>query len=254
MTESKPPVNTWELFQKTAKNLYEHFTMTIGISALWFAGFVLVVLAVVSGLMMAPTQQTNPFTNYMIAFAYALIAGTLIGGVVCGPLNCGLQYFAHKTQNNEARMRELIQGIRFRFGLAVKVYAIFFFALIFLLGDIYIAFIINNTVLKLAGVTAAYFAVFLFIMNFYIPGLIVFQENNTVAKIFRKAYLLTLDNALTNILAGITLLLVMGIFLLLPFWVPYLMFLIISFVMFFGGFLLFYQSNLYHAVMARYDD
>lgn len=254
MAGKKPGVNAWELFQKTAKNLYDHVTLTIGMSAVWFGGTVLVVLGVVLGLMKSPTHQANPFSNYLAAFIFALAAGTLMGALVWGPLNCGLLYFAKKVQDNEARWSEFFQGISRNYGLACKVYAIFFFGMIFLLGDIYLAFMINNTVLKLAGVTAIYFAVFLLAMNFYIPGLIVFQENNTVPKILRKAYLLTLDNALTNVVAGVTLLIVASIFLVLPFLVTYLLFLIVSFAMFFGGFLLFYQSNLYHAVMERYDD
>lgn len=253
VVEKKPGVNAWELFQKTAKNLYDHVTLTVWISFIWFVGSSIVVLSVISGPMAAP-HQANPFSTYLTAFLYALIFGTLIGGIVWGPLSCGLIYYTKKIQNNEARMKDLIQGVRRRYGLAFRVYLIFFAALIFLMGDIYLAFNMQNFVLKFAGITAVYFAVFLLVMNLYIPGLISFQENNTVGKILRKAYLLTLDNAFTNAVAVITLLIVASIFLVLPFVVTYLMFLIISFAMFFGGFLLFYQSNLYQAVMERYDD
>lgn len=261
MSEKLPVGKTAiDLFLGSLRNCYDHVAYTVTIGTLWSLSTIIMVGAVIVLSALAPLTGGHYGTDLATIFPFmitVMVASVVTGSLIWGPLSCVLIHLAYKIQDGTANIRELWQGTRNCYGLASRVYALFFAGAVFLGVDIMVAFSFNNLMMKIAGISAMYFLIFLILMGFYIPGLIAFQENNTVPKIFRKAYLLTLDNGLLNLAVGVILTALTAIMVFLPvFYKPLGIlapFCVIYFLMF-GGFLHFILSNLYHKVITRYDD
>lgn len=197
-------------------------------------------------------------------FSSFLTMALPIGAFLWGPLSCGLVSFSHQMEET-TKLSLLFREFRRHYAQAFRVYALYFFLVLFLIVDLLAIMSRPSLPMMVIGAVILYTLGLLFLMGLYIPGLIAFQKNNT-AKVFKKALLLTMDNPVITVIIGFFLmfpvlllawsgLTAVGTAGLIGLVGRILLMVSLAFaVAFYGAFSHYVMERLYHAVMARYDD
>lgn len=153
-------------------------------------------------------------------YFYLLVCalGVLVfGSFLAGPANAAMIHAAQMLRENEGRVRDFLVGFKRYYLRAAAVYASYVLAITFLAGNIAAALTMGSWLGTLSLVLTGYVGIFVLMMSMYFPPLLVLQ-NNTFRKVWKKAFLLTLDNGLLTLcfalamavlsaFAGVTLLL-----------------------------------------------
>lgn len=232
--------NPWQIIKKTAVNLYNHMTYTAVMSVLWLitmlpVGFI--------GLLFLTEVGNNPIGVLLQLVPIA----ALYGAFILGPVHCGLYYLAGEIIEDVARLGSLWEGLRQKYALAAKVYAIYSFILLFTIADFYIAFFFFSALsMKIIGIILFYMLLFLLMIGIYLPGFVV-RQNNTVSKVFKKAVFVVLDNTILTLVMG-------AIYLLFPVLACFIKFLFPLLMFGYGGFLQFAGVRTFFGILDKYPD
>lgn len=234
--------NMFVLLKETFVEMYNNLGYTLLSSFLWvlvtmpFATFLFTTLQV--------ELERKSLFGLFLMFAIVLLP---YGALVLGPVNSGLFYLINQVAEGWAGLRDLWAGLRKYYRRTAGVYGVYFALLLFLFLDMLVCFFfLTPLFFKIIGIILFYLIIFLLLSNTYILPLIILQENNW-KKVFKKAFLLTLDNGPFTLLAGIVTLLplVLGAF---------LYFLLPVLVLTYGAFLHFYRLKIFYGVMAKYEE
>ena len=248
---------------QSLQTVYGRITLSLFQSLLWvIVGFLFVATLPWSGLIGVEGKElAQQLPNLFMGF---LLGALPVGALLLGPLSCSLVSFSRQMEDT-SNISLLWQGFRRHYSLAVRVYALYYFLVFFLVIDLIAIVTQPNRLFTVIGVVIAYSLALLLFMGLYIPGLIVFQ-GNTVIKVFKKALLLTMDNPLLTMIVGI-ILMVPALLLTWSVWTTVsaegLLGIIGRIVMlvslpfsigFYGSLIHYVMDRLYHVVIARYDD
>lgn len=163
--------------------------------------------------------------------------------LVIAPINSALLAQAYKVSEGWGSLRGFWTGLCRNYRQTVGVYLLYGIAFSLLVVNIVICFFFLAPFFsKIVGILNLYLLLFLVLAGFHLPSLIVLQENS-VKKVFKKAFLLVLANGPLTLLAVIILLL---IGLLFSFLLPLL-------VMAYGGILQFFTLRVFLGLLEKYE-
>ena len=253
-----------KVFFGSFRTIYRHVAFSTVQGIIWFFAFLLMVLSIPwsrIGNLGNPDQIWESFPFIIASLIYVSLP---IGALIWGPISCAMVRLAPEIDEPES-LPILWRGFRENFWSAVKVYGVYFFLLFFLIVDLLAIIVHPSLFMVLISPLIIYSLLLLILMGMYIPGLIVFQKN-TVTKVFRKAFLLVMDNAVVTIasvfclafpavLLAVALLLnsvASGFLVMLG---RVMMILTLPFFMFFyGTFIHYLISSLFQDVLSRYGE
>lgn len=244
------------------RRLYGHVLLSLLLSFLWFTGAFLFTAGLPwSKLVGSSAQQLGALLPQL--FLGFLLTALPVGALFWGPLSCGLVSFIHQMEET-TKPAKIWHGFRQNFLLAFRVYALYFFLIFFLVIDLVAIASRPNAAMMIMGAVILYSLILLYLMGLYIPGLVAFQKN-TVVKVMKKAFLLTMDNPMVT--------LIIGFFLIFPAllltWSVLaavtagflgmigrimLMISLAFFIGFYGAFIHYALERLFCEVIQRYDD
>lgn len=233
--------NLFIVLKDTVVDAYNHIGYLLFSSVLWllvvvpFGTFVLATFQV---------EQEMGENLFSIFFSLPFIAVLIFYiALIIAPVNSALLSQAYKVSEGWGSLRGFWTGLRQNYLQTAKVYLLYGIALYLLMLDIIICFFhLTPFFTKIIGVVLLYLLLFLVLAGFHLPSLIVLQENS-VKKVFKKAFLLVLANGPLTLLAVIILLL---IGLLFSFLLPLL-------VMAYGGILQFFTLRVFLGLLEKYE-
>lgn len=180
--------------------------------------------------------------NVIFNLPFVLIL-ILYSALVFAPVNAALLSQAYKNLEGVGSLRGIWQNLRRNYRQTVGVYLLYGLAFyLFVVNIIICFFLLAPFFAKIVGLLNLYLLIFLLLAGFYLPSLIVLQEN-TIKKVFKKAFLLAFANGPLTFLA-LAILSLIG--LLFSFLLPLL-------VMVYGGFLQFFSVRVFLGLLEKYE-
>ncbi len=238
--EKKDKRNIILIFKDAFIDLYNHIGYSMLISALWFFSFIPFGVFLYNSVHVYLENRDNPLNLLFFLLVFSIPYAAFI----LGPVQSGLLYQMNQVIENDAELKGLWIGFRKFYRRSAAVYGLYIGALIFTLVDVIICFfVLDNILIKFIGFILLYLFIFLLLASIYLPNFIVFQEN-TWKRVYKKTFLLTLDNTLHTI--GVQLILfVIG-----------LGFTVITplVIFFYGSLLQVVGIRLFQGLMAKYPD
>jgi uncharacterized membrane protein YesL len=240
MATEKSPRNIFLILKNAVIDLYNHIGYSMLISIIWFISVLPLGMLFYNSFIVYLKTRDNPF-NLLI---FLLLFGVPYSAFIFGPVQAALVYQMDHVIVYEAEIKGLWLGFRKFYWRAAAVYGLYMGAVIFVLIDLLICFVVvDNLFIKFIGFFLLYLLIFLLLTSFYLPSFIVFQDNNW-KKVFKKTLLLTLDNTLYTILVQLVLL-VIGVLCTI---IAPLLFL------FYGGFLQVMGIRVFWGLLEKYPD
>ncbi|HEY8391679.1 MAG TPA: DUF624 domain-containing protein [Capillibacterium sp.] len=233
--------NLFLILKQSAIDIYNHLGYSLLISVLWCMVVLLPLLLIINPML----QMFLEDTKYPLSLLINLAAfGVPYAAFILGPVHTALFYQMNEVLMNEARFRGFWEGFRKHYWLAARVYALYAGMLIFCFVDLMICFFtLQEFGLKILGCFLIYLFLFLLFWSLYLPGFLVLQKN-TLKKVFRKTFLVVLDNIFLTIGAFLLLVLIGLAFYKI---IPLLIF-------FYGSYVLVVMIHLFNGVLAKYPD
>lgn len=240
--------NLFVIIKDAAVDGYNNIAYTLFSSILW----VLVVAPLVIFTFLTIQVEAEMGENLLnIVFNLPLIAIIAIiiaiiilySALIIAPVNSALLAQAYKSLDGIGNLRGFWKDLRGNYRQTVGVYLLYGIAFSLLLMNIVICFyLLAPLFTKIVGMLNLYLLIFLILAGFYLRPLIVLQEN-TVKKVFKKAFLLAFANGPQTFLA-LLILVLLGLF--CSFLLPLL-------VMLYGGFLQFFTMRFFLGLLEKYD-
>lgn len=236
-----------QIIKKTCADLYNHMSYTALISLILFFSAAPPAIFVWKLFEFELINQGQLGMWVVFFLLSTMIFLVPYGAFILGPIQCALYYLGGEILEDQARLRSLWDGLRRNYFLSVKVYAIYLVVVFATITDFYISFFLFQSIfLKIVGIFFLYIFIFLFMIGIYIPGFIV-RQDNTVLKILKKAFLLTLDNLPLSLLLSAAYLFLC---VLVIFFKPLVSLLMLAY----GGFLQFSGLRTFLGLMEKYPD
>ena len=230
--------NPWQIIKKTAVDLYNHMTYTAVMSVLWL--ITMIPVGFIGILFLTETENPIGVLLQLVPIAVLYCA------FILGPVHCGLYYLAGEIIEDVARPGSLWKGLRQKYALAAKVYAIYSFILLFTIVDFISLSFVLCAFHEDYRYHPLYMQLFLLMIGIYLPGFIV-RQDNTVSKVFKKAVFVVLDNTILTLVMGV-------IYLLFPVLACFIKFLLPLLMFGYGGFLQFAGVRTFFGILAKYPD
>jgi uncharacterized membrane protein YesL len=233
--------NLFVIIKDAAVDGYNNIAYTLFSSILW----VLVVAPLVIFTFLTIQVEAEMGENLLnIVFNLPLIAIIILySALIIAPVNSALLAQAYKSLDGIGNLRGFWKDLRGNYRQTVGVYLLYGIAFSLLLMNIVICFyLLAPLFTKIVGMLNLYLLIFLILAGFYLRPLIVLQEN-TVKKVFKKAFLLAFANGPQTFLA-LLILVLLGLF--CSFLLPLL-------VMLYGGFLQFFTMRFFLGLLEKYD-
>lgn len=240
MSDGQNERNLFVIVKRAVIDIYNHLGYSLLVSLLWFLVCIPVTFILFEILLIGLEQQDNP----LFLLFFILLFGVPYCAFILGPVQTALFYQMNQVIDNDAEFKGFWTGLRKHYWLSARVYGLYGGMLIFCLIDLLICLLaVDHFALKIFGIFLFYVLCFLLLAALYLPGFIVFQDN-TLKKVFKKAWILTLDNILISI--GVLLLLVLvgvGFNYILP-----------LLIFFYGSLVQVVMIHLFRGLMNKYPD
>ena len=191
--------NLFVIIKDAAVDGYNNIAYTLFSSILW----VLVVAPLVIFTFLTIQVEAEMGENLLnIVFNLPLIAIIILySALIIAPVNSALLAQAYKSLDGIGNLRGFWKDLRGNYRQTVGVYLLYGIAFSLLLMNIVICFyLLAPLFTKIVGMLNLYLLIFLILAGFYLRPLIVLQEN-TVKKVFKKAFLLAFANGPQTFLA-----------------------------------------------------
>ncbi|NLY88459.1 MAG: hypothetical protein GX085_02400 [Firmicutes bacterium] len=232
--------NVFVVLKEAVVDAYNNIGYTLLSSVLWVLVVAPPVIFIGLTLQVAMETGANLLDVFNLPFVLILIFYTAL---VIAPVNSTLLSQAYKAFEGWGNLRGFWKDLRRNYRQTVGVYLLYGVAFSLLIMNIMICFfLLAPFFTKIVGIFNLYLLIFLILAGFYLPPLIVLQEN-TIKKVFKKAFLLAFVNGPLTFLA---LLILFLIGLLCSFLLPLL-------VMIYGGFLQFFTMRFFLGLLEKYD-
>jgi len=235
--------NLFVIIKDAAVDGYNNIAYTLFSSILWVLVVAVAPLVIFTFLtIQVEAEMGENLLN--IVFNLPLIAIIILySALIIAPVNSALLAQAYKSLDGIGNLRGFWKDLRGNYRQTVGVYLLYGIAFSLLLMNIVICFyLLAPLFTKIVGMLNLYLLIFLILAGFYLRPLIVLQEN-TVKKVFKKAFLLAFANGPQTFLA-LLILVLLGLF--CSFLLPLL-------VMLYGGFLQFFTMRFFLGLLEKYD-
>jgi uncharacterized membrane protein YesL len=231
----KKKIAALPVFWNTLKSSFGQFYYSMGfsffISMMWFVIYLPIFLIF---FMIFPMLFSKISAQGFIAtIASFLVVATVWNGFVAGPVTTTFYGLYRKREEEDdfvLGFSTFLQILKSNYWHAIAVHGSFALAVSLLIMNILIGVFNHQPMLLVTTTVAAYFLILLLLMAFYINPLILL--GNGFKKVWRKSFLLTMDNLnlsiLLGVILGITLLFCFLFIFLLPFFYGAIMFYIIG--------------------------
>ncbi|HHU81721.1 MAG TPA: hypothetical protein GXZ26_01825 [Firmicutes bacterium] len=239
--ERRYSYNLLVILKETVVDAYNHMGYTLFSSVLWL----LVVAPLVMFAYLTLQVEVEAGENLLnivfnLPFVFILI---FYSALVIAPVNSALLFQAYKNLEGWSSLRGFWKNLRRKYWQTVGVYLLYGIAFSLLIMNIAICFyLLTPLFTKIVGIFNLYLLLFLILAGFYLPPLIVLQEN-TIKKVLKKAFLLAFANGPQTFLV---LLILSLIGLLFSFLLPLL-------VMVYGGILQFFIIRVFLGLLEKYE-
>lgn len=232
--------NLLVILKEAVVDAYNNIGYTLFASLLWVLVVAPLFMFVYLTLQVAVETGANLFDVFNLPFICILILYTAL---IIAPVNAALHSQAYKNLEGVGSLRGFWQNLRRRYRRTVGVYLPYGAAFSLLIVNIIICFSQQERIfIQIIGFFNLYLLILMILAGFYLPSLIVLQEN-TIKKVFKKAFLLGFANGLQAFLALVILFLVGLLF---SFLLPLL-------VMVYGGFLQFFTVRVFLGLLEKYE-
>lgn len=232
--------NLLVILKEAVVDAYNNIGYTLFASLLWVLVVAPFFMFVYLTLQVAVETGANLFDLFNLPFICILILYTAL---IVAPVNAALHSQAYKNLEGVGSLRGFWQNLRRYYRRTAGVYLPYGAAFSLLIVNIVICFTQQESIfIQIAGFFNLYLLILMILAGFYLPSLIVLQEN-TIKKVFKKAFLLAFANGLQAFLALVILSLVGLLF---SFLLPLL-------VMVYGGFLQFFTVRVFLGLLERYE-
>ncbi len=229
--------NLFVIIKDAAVDGYNNIAYTLFSSILWVLVVAVAPLVILNIVFNLPLILNIVFNLPLIAIII------LYSALIIAPVNSALLAQAYKSLDGIGNLRGFWKDLRGNYRQTVGVYLLYGIAFSLLLMNIVICFyLLAPLFTKIVGMLNLYLLIFLILAGFYLRPLIVLQEN-TVKKVFKKAFLLAFANGPQTFLA-LLILVLLGLF--CSFLLPLL-------VMLYGGFLQFFTMRFFLGLLEKYD-
>jgi uncharacterized membrane protein YesL len=233
---------------KTMKNslaeLYRAMGYTLITSVVWFAAFTPIIFVFIATVSYLPIviKETNQIGN---AVSLLFIASLLVGffnGLLTGPVTTALYALYQERKEGYPGIKLFLKNFTRFYWISARVHWAYSLVLSIFLFNILLLTVEKGIVFILAGIFSFYALFLLGLLSFFLHPLIFYKHRFTA--IFKKAFLLTLDN--------FGLIFCLSLFGALMFVLSLaLVFLVI---LVYGAFYIYFVDNGFELIFSKYED
>lgn len=239
--ERRFSTNLLVILKEAVVDAYNNIGYTLYASVLWVLVVAPLVIFIYLTLQVEVEMGEN-LLNILLNLPFLLML-IFYSALVIAPVNSALLAQAYKNLDGFGSLRGFWQDLRRNYLQTMGVYLLYGIAFSILIINIMLCFfLLAPFFAKIVGIFNLYLLIFLILAGFYLPPLIVLQEN-TIKKVFKKAFLLGFANGPLTFLALLILSLI-GLF--CSFLLPLL-------IMVYGGILQFFTMRLFLGLLEKYD-
>lgn len=232
---------------KTLKNslaeLYISMGFTLITSVIWFAAFTPIIFVVIAAVSYLPTviNETKQLGNAVtLLFCTSLLIG-LLNGLLTGPVTTALYALYQERKESYPNIKSFFKGFIRYYWISARVHWAYSLVSGIFIFNILLLTVEKSMVFLLAGIFSIYALFFLWLIAFFLHPLIYYKHG--FIAIFKKAFLLTLDN--------LGLVFCLSLLLTLMFVLSFsLVFLI---VLVYGAFYIYFVDNGFELIYSKYE-
>lgn len=255
MTKKLPLFATMgDVLKKSLLEIYSSMGYSLMVSVIHFCGALPMIWAGLALLNFIGKSGPHANLKNIIPLIFPVIFPSLIlisvwNALISGPLGVSLYGLYEVRKTDYPNFRMFWDIFRKHYRRTVGVYLVFWLAATLLATNILIALTpFSNLLIGISGLFSFYVLLFLGIMHFYIQPLIYLD--NTFKKVFRKSFLLTIDNIGLSFWFGLIFFIVPMMFFVLPTVIP---FLIIILMLIYGAFVLYVTNHGFEVIYNKYE-
>ncbi|MGE5599370.1 MAG: hypothetical protein ACM3XS_08320, partial [Bacteroidota bacterium] len=191
------------------KLAYEHLGLTALHSAIWFILHSPLWFALLTALDNLP--QPGAKEGAAVPWGPVVFGILVAGALLAAPANAAMLHVANLAREDEARIRDFFLGFKRFFLRSAGVYGSYILLVVLLIVNMTAAARMPSILGKFSLAISLYALIFVLLVSNHLFPLIVLQPQNTWRKVWKKAFLLTLDNGLLTVVLSVLTLILYGI-------------------------------------------
>lgn len=185
----------------TLSEVYSSMGFSILLSLIWFISYlpVLIIFSVtVQSLFQVKSGQFGEVAFFAV---FGLLGAAFWNGLIAGPLTTSIYGLYQLRKVDYPSCKSFIELFKKVYWRSATIHWIFSLGITVLVANLLIALLETGFFLKLAGIISLYFLFFIVLMPFFFHPLIYLD--NKFKAVFRKSFLLVLDNFALSFFFGI---------------------------------------------------
>jgi uncharacterized membrane protein YesL len=223
--------------------LYRSLGYSLVISLIWFVAFipVLYILLTIPTALSETLKRAKNLMDAGMASFIGVVMMAFLNGLVTGPVTTALFALLQEKKEGYPNIGSFFKGFFRFYWVSSRVHLAFSLIVCVLLFNVWVMVADRSLLMKVAGIFSLYGLFFLVLFSFYLHPLIFYKHN--FRAIFKKAFLLTLDNMGLNVCLS----LVLGLLFLVS------VCLIFPVILLFGAFYIYFLDNGFELIALKYE-
>lgn len=225
------------------KELYQSMGYSMVLSIIWSVAAMPPIILFFSNLALFVRTFSEPetFKGMATLFIFSLVLISVWNGLVTGPVTSALFGMNQERKTDYIGVKTFIRYFKELYGVSCRVHLLFSLGLTVMMVNFFIAMAEPGLLFRVAGLFSLYVVFFLGLMALYFQPLIYYKHKLT--NVFRKAFLLLMDNFGLSLLLG----LIMGLMWMVS--VPTVIILLLVF----GGFYIYLADQSFEIISEKYE-
>jgi uncharacterized membrane protein YesL len=232
---------------KTLKNslteLYRSMGYTLITSLVWFVAFIPIVFVGIAAVSYLPTviAETKQLGNAVTLLFFTSLLIGLFNGLLTGPVTTALYAIYQERKEGYPDLKLFFKGFIRYYWISARVHWAFSLIAAIFIFNVLLLTVEKSIVFLLAGIFSIYALFLLWLLAFFLHPLIYYQHGFTA--VFKKAFLLTLDNLALIFCLSLLLTLMFALSLSLVFLI----------VLVYGAFYIYFVDNGFEFIYSKYE-
>lgn len=229
--------------KEVVKELYQSMGYSMILSIIWSVAAMppIILFFANLGFFVQTFGETETFQSAASMFIVSLVMISLWNGLVTGPVTTALFGMNQERKTDYIGIKTFFRFFKTCYGVSCRVHLLFSLGLTVMVVNFFIAMAEPGLFFRVAGLFSLYVMFFVGLMAIYFQPLIYYKHN--VTNVFRKAFLLLVDNFVLTFLLG----LVIGIMWMIS--IPT----VIILLLIFGGFYIYLADQSFEIISEKYE-
>jgi uncharacterized membrane protein YesL len=192
-----------KVLKSSGAELYRSLGYSLVTSLIWFLAFVpvlYIILMIPTALTIELKQAKNLMDAGMSSF-FGIVLVAFLNGLLTGPITTALFALFQEKKEGYPNIGSFFKCLARVYWLSARVHLAFSLIVSILLFNVLVMVADRGLLMKVAGIFSIYGLFLMMLLSLYLHPLIFYK--NRFGDVFKKAFLLTLDNMGISILTGL---------------------------------------------------